>query len=226
MLVQMELENLNKTWVEVATVTAAHTLIDPKKRRYLEPFMGAECSARQAAETLGVKLTAMLYQIGRLQSLGLLRVTRQQVRRGRPVKLYGATASRFFVPFEATRAESLPALLAELEADFRRYFVKNLVWAGLELARDWGFTVYRDGEGVVVQNLVPRDEQSESVLPFLLSSTSPALWASSSFLKLDAQTAKALQRDIGDLLTAYQAKQVPGKHTHLVQFGLTPLKPA
>ena len=97
--------------------------------------MGQECSASEAAKTLGIKLTAMLYQLERLQALGLLQVTRQQARRGRPVKLYRATADKFFVPFEVTRADSLTTLLAELEADFQRYFVQNLAWAGLELAK-------------------------------------------------------------------------------------------
>lgn len=220
----MEHKNLDKTWADVHTEAAARVLIDPKKRRYLEPFIGKECSASQAAEALGIKLTAMLYQIERLQSLKLLQVTRQQVRRGRPVKLYSATASKFFVPFEATRAESLTALLAELEADFQSYFVRNLMWAGLELAESWGFAIYRDDEGVVVQDLVPRERRGENALPLLLKSGSPALWASSSFLMLDFRTAKALQRDIDKLLSDYRAKQARGEQIYLVKFGLTPLE--
>ena len=220
----MEYANLNETWAEVYTEAAARALIDPKKRRYLEPFIGQACSASEAARTLGVKLTAMLYQTERLQALGLLRVTQQQTRRGRPVKLYRATADRFFVPFEVTRAESLTTLLAELEADFQRYFVQNLAWAGLELAKSWGFAVYRDDEGLLVQDLVPREGGDGNALPLLLKSSSPALWASSSFLKLDFGTAKALQRDIDKLLSAYRAKQVQGEQTYLVKVGLTPLE--
>ena len=220
----MEHENLNETWVEVYTEAAARALIDPKKRRYLEPFIGRECSASQAAKTLGVKLTAMLYQTERLQALGLLQVTRQQARQGRPVKLYRATADKFFVPFEVTRAESITTLLAELEADFQRYFVQNLTWAGLELAKSWGFTVHRDDEGVLVQNLVPREKGDGDALSLVLRSSSPALWASSSFLRLDFGTAKALQRDIDKLLSDYREKQTRGEQTYFIKFGLTPLE--
>ena len=220
----MEHKNLNETWAEVYTEAAARALIDPKKRRYLEPFMDRECSASEAARALGIKLTAMLYQTERLQALGLLQVTRQQARRGRPVKLYRATADRFFVPFEVTRAESITTLLAELEADFQRYFVQNLVWVGLELAENWGFTIYRDDEGVVVQDLVPRERSDGNVLPLMLRDSSPALWASSSFLTLDFGTAKALQRDISKLLSGYRARQSQGEQTYLVKVGLTPLE--
>lgn len=219
----MKHENLRKTCL-IDTEIAARALIDPKKRRYLEPFMRKACSASQAAKGLGIKLTAMLYQIERLQALGLLRVTREQVRRGRPIKFYRATASKFFVPFEVTRAESLTTLLAGLEADSQRYFVKNLAWAGLELAESWGFNIYCDEEGIVVQDMVPREAPEGNVLPLLLSNSSPALWASSSFLKLDFETAKALQRDIGKLLRDYQAKQAQGEPRYFVKLGLTPLE--
>ncbi len=220
----MEHENLNKVWAEVHTAAAARALIDPKKRRYLEPFIGRERTASEVAKMLGIKLTAMLYQLEQLKALGLLQVTRQQARRGRPIKLYRATADKFFVPFEVTRAESLTTLLAELEADFQRYFVQNLAWAGLELAENWGFTIYRNEEGSVVQDLVPREGGSGNALPLLLRNSSPALWASSSFLKLDFGTAKALQRDIDKLLNGYRTKQVQGEQTYLVKFGLTPLE--
>ena len=123
-----------------------------------------------------------------------------------------------------TRAESLTTLLAELEADFQRYFVQNLAWAGLELAKSWGFAVYRDDEGVLVQNLVPREKGDGDALPLLLRSSSPALWASSSFLHLDFRTAKALQRDIDKLLSDYREKQTRGEQTYFIKVGLTPLE--
>ena len=219
----MELNNLNKSRAEVYTEAAAQTLIDPKKRRYLEPFMDNEMSASRAAELLGVKLTAMLYQLKRLQALGLLELIEERSRRGKAMKIYRATASKFFVPFELTQAESLTKLLTELEGDLQRYFVQNIIWAGSTLAENWGFMVYRTEKGVV-HDLVPQKRQNEDALALLLKDDSPALWSSAAFLSLDFETAKALQKDLSSLLRTYRAKQVQGQQTHLVKLGLTPVK--
>lgn len=54
-LLQMEADYLNETWLVIRDQEVAHTLIEPAKQRYLEPFMRGELTLQRAADALGVK---------------------------------------------------------------------------------------------------------------------------------------------------------------------------
>lgn len=84
------------------TPEQARLLSDDAATRFLEPFLGRERSASQAARELGVPLDTLLYRVKRFLDAGLLEVVREEPRAGRPIKIYRTVADGFYVPFGLT----------------------------------------------------------------------------------------------------------------------------
>lgn len=197
---------------------AAEALMDPARLRHLAPFLGRERSVGEAAAETGERPNTVLKRVQRLQALGLLVVARALPRRGRPVKLYRASADLFFVPFEATGAESLEAALAERDAYWERLLRGNVVRSRMEALGSWGTRIYRDARGrLQVQTAVTPEENAttlEDDAPAVLSA-----WRDS--VMLDFADAKALQREMFDLLLRYTQKG--GSQRYIVRLGLAPV---
>lgn len=202
----------------VTEMDAAVALTDPQTLRQLGPFLGRDATVSQAAEELGEKANTVLSRVRRFCKLELLRVVREEPRKGRAIKVYRSAADVFFVPFEATSAESLEAALAERDAYWERLLRQNVVRARLEEVGTWGTRIYRDDRGrLQVQTAVTPDRNYttlDSIAPAVLSA-----WRDS--LYLDFADAKTLQRDMFDLLKRYQQKR--GSQRYILRLGLAPV---
>ncbi len=197
---------------------AAALLMNPTTLRQLAPFLGRERTVTQAAEELGELPNTVLKRLPRFGRAGLLEVARELPRRGRAVKLYRTVASLFFVPFEATGAESLEAALAERDAYWERLLRRNVVRARMEALGTWGTRVYRDSRGrLQVQTAVTPEADAttlDAAAPAVLSS-----WRDS--VTLDFEDAKALQREMYGLLLRYEQKK--GAQRYIVRLALAPV---
>ena len=206
----------------VLTVTdpaASAVLTDPHALRHLEPFLGRECTVSQAAKETGEKPNTMLKRVRRFVELGLVEVVREKPRKGRAVKVYRSRAEVFFVPFEATSAESLEAQLAERDAYYEALLRRQVVRARMEAFPTWGTRIYRDARGrLQVQTAVNPFENVtalEDGAPAVLSA-----WRDG--LMLDYGDAKALQRELFELLLRYQRKA--GSQRYVLRLGLAPVQ--
>src|SRR5690606_27537782 len=114
-----------------------------------------------------------LKRVRRFVELGLIEVVEEVGRAGRPIKLYRTVADVFFVPFEATHAESLEAALAERDAYWERLLRRNVVRGRLEALGTWGTRYYRDDRGrLQVQTAVTPEANAttlDSEAPAVLS---------------------------------------------------------
>src|SRR5690606_31050813 len=99
------------------------------------------------AEMSGEKPNTTLKRVRRFRELGLLKVAAVVPRAGRSIKLYRAVADTFFVPFEATDAESLEVALAERDRFAEDLLRRNVVKARLDYIGTWGTRIYRDARG-------------------------------------------------------------------------------
>ena len=106
----------------VTNAEAARLLTDTSQLRLLEPFFKREATLSEVAAETGVKLNTLLYRVNRFVELGLLTVVREEPRRGKPVKVYRASAEDFFVPFEVMASSSLEQLLLGLLGDVEKVF--------------------------------------------------------------------------------------------------------
>lgn len=93
---------------DVATATQAALLLRPDLRPLLQYLMEDARSATDVAARLGVPLTRAAYLLRTLTRAQVAIVERTEARAGRPVKRY-RVASRWFIPYTVTAAETLEA---------------------------------------------------------------------------------------------------------------------
>jgi predicted transcriptional regulator len=146
----------------VESAEAADILINPANLKLLEPFWGRECSVTEAAKVLGVKANTLLKQVRRLFASGLLEVSCEKPRRGRPVKLYRTVAEHFFVPYSSSTSSNLTEAMAHKEAYWEDRFRSNLVTV-LDADLDgWGLEIFRNAAGHLTTLPVPEVGQPPS----------------------------------------------------------------
>ena len=80
----------------VRNLKAVAFLTNPDCTRLLKPFLFGERTIKEAAEALRLEPAALYYPVKRMCDLGLLKVARETPRRGRALKVYRASAERFF----------------------------------------------------------------------------------------------------------------------------------
>lgn len=197
---------------------AADLLVNPTTLRQLEPFLGREATVSQAARDTGAKPNTVLRRVQRFVEHGLVVVARSRPRAGRSVKLYRSSAEVFFIPFEATSAETLDGALAERDAYWEALLRRNVVSARQQAAGTWGTRIYRDERGrLQVQTALTPDRNFTT-----LDAEGPAVlsaWRDAVYLDFD--DAKALQREMFDLLKRYHQKR--GAQRYILRLGLAPL---
>ncbi len=202
----------------ITETEAADVLTQPSTLRQLEPFLARSLTITEAARETGEKANTVLSRVRRFVKLGLLEVAQDIKRKGRSIKKYRTTADVFFVPYEATSAETLEAAMAERDAYWEDLLRKNVVKARVEDVGSWGTRIYRDERGrLQIQAAITPDKNYT-----LLDKKRPAVlsaWRDSVYL--DFEDAKTLQREMFELLKKYQQKQ--GAQRYIVRLGIAPL---
>ena len=142
----------HREWLEITDLKTAAFLTDPKMCLYLKPFLNTSgATVGEAAAQLGVPAPHFYHQVARMERLGLVEVTRTLPRRGRALKLYCATAERFFVPFIHTSAEDLEGFIRQSDAFWYPQLVEGLAhaWRDKASAPRWGLNISKNGEGLL-----------------------------------------------------------------------------
>ena len=207
--------------LHVQDAAQAELLFDERPRRVLAPFVGHADTASRAADSLGMPLNSLLYQVRRLLDAKLLTVVREERRGGRAVKHYRATAERFIVPYALTPAETPEVLLAAQHAEPDARLRRNLVRAGLELleqqsAEGVGVQVVLDGPRLVLRNMVGPDAEWNFLAP-----TAPAMVDYTlEDVHLDFAEAKALQAELCALVARYRVKR--GGQPYTLRLAMAP----
>ena len=205
----------------ITDAAAADLLMNPYTLRQLAPFLGRECTVTQAARETQEKPNTVLSRVRRFVKLNLVKVVREEQRKGRALKVYRSTADIFFVPFEATTAETLETMLQERDAYWETLLRRGVVRARAEDVGTWGTRVYRDASGRLQVQTAVTPSQNYTLLdpdrPAVLSA-----WRDSVYL--DFADAKALQREMFDLLKRYHQKA--GAQRYIVRLGMAPLEPS
>ena len=196
----------------------ADLLTNPAVLRQLEPFLGRAVSVAQAAQETGEKPNTVLSRVRRLLDAGILIEADRIPRQGRPIRLYRSAADTFFIPFDATSAESLEAALAEREAYWEKLLRENVVRARFDHVGEWGTRIYRDSRGrLQIQTAITADRNYTTLDlegPAVLSAWRERVY-------LDFEDAKALQQEMFALLKKYQRKE--GAQRYIVRLGMAPI---
>ena len=202
----------------VETPESADLLINPYTLRQLLPFLGRECTVKQAAKETGAKPNTMLSRVRRFLAAGLLEVAREEKRAGRALKIYRSSAEVFFVPYAATSSDTLEAMMAERDLYWEDLLRRGVVRSRRDDVGTWGTRIYRDVRGrLQVQTAVNPQENHTMLDPERPAALSA--WRDSVYL--DFEDAKTLQREMFALLQRYHQKQGAGRY--IVRLGMAPL---
>ncbi|GGO38824.1 helix-turn-helix domain-containing protein [Deinococcus humi] len=185
----------------VESAHAAIFLADPRQRRFLEPFLGRECTVQCAAEELRVTANSVLYRVRRMVALGLVEVIREEARAGRAIRIYRSVADRFFVPYHRTDATNLLEVLLREQRAFEEVLQRALlqVMRGVHEEHGWGMLLYRKENGIALYDAIRPEEPWHA-----LSAEDPAVLNYALTLgPLTRRQAKALQLDLIDVLARH-----------------------
>lgn len=209
-------------WQTVTDPKAAKVFMQPHAQRLLAPFMVGTRSIREVADATGTSTQLVGYWVKRFVDLHLLQFVCKRPGQGRPTRYYRATARGFFIPFEATDAQTIETLFTEQERPWTEQLNRDLVRAGASLMGGmdkWGVCVSVSGETPCLR-FAPNPQRVDDVEASLLSADAPALWTAWAMLKLNFADAKAFQRELAALLGRYGDKR--GSQDYLVRLALTP----
>ena len=176
----------------------AAALENPLRARLLMACVAEERTLTELQHLSGQSLSKLHYHVARLLDAGLLRVTREQARGGRPIRFFRAVAQSFLVP---------QAFIGELPGEAMAAELRNL------LQRSRGEVSLRyaaDSRGGFRMTLV-RDE-SES------SPKATELWQ---VFKLTRQQREALAKELRELFERY-AKVEGGNESYLIHAAFAP----
>lgn len=209
-----------RLWQQVTDPDAVKVFLSGRDLPVLSALMTAEWAVAPLAVTLNLPLNATHHRVRRLLRLGLVQQTRQEARRGRPIRHYRASSEAYLVPYHATPLGSLEELVGVYEHEFTARFLRAVVGAATPLVsdeRDIGLRVFLDG-GEVAFDVTPTAGAFQSA--DLLRPDRPALLLNWGTLHLDPADAKALQRELSELHARYTARHGSGRY--LLRLGLTP----
>ena len=166
----------------IAGPKAAAALADPLRRRIVLSCVPSEHSVAELATAMAVDIKRLHYHVTALVRLRLLVIARTRRRAGRPIKLYRATASSFFVP--ADIAGELPS------AQLMRQMQQSL--AAARRAQD---------EGI----LYDMNENGQPRMRMVASSATRIVAATETWrvLALSREDGRRLSGEVGQLLEKY-----------------------
>lgn len=222
-LLGMSAEDSSRPGVLTLTApAAAQVVLNPEQRRFLEPFLGRELGAAQAARELGESVERLAYRVRALERRGLLEVVGSRARKGRPVTLY--TAPREIrAPLELLPYEDVRGFFHLVDSGLREVFLSSLARladrAGLQ---DWVVRLYRSEDDGVRLDLAPSGGSWDPQA--LLAAEAPAVAFNWVPLTLTPQEAKELQHELMALVGRYHRSS--GAPDHLLGLFLTPIRSA
>lgn len=205
----------------VSSTAAAQVLLRPGERRFLEPFLGREIGAAEAARELGLPVGQLAYRVRALAAKGLLTVTGSAPRAGRAITLYRA-ADEIRAPLALLPYDDVRSFFGLVDDGLRQVFLASLARmadrAGL---RDWVVRLHRADDGGIRLDLAPEGGAWDPAV--LLGERAPAVAFNWVPVALGDAEAKELQRDLLALVGRYAGR--PGAPTHLLGVFLTPAAP-
>jgi hypothetical protein len=202
----------------VSSTAAAQVLLRPDERRFLEPFLGREIGAAEAARELGLPVGQLAYRVRALAAKGLLEVTGSAPRAGRAITLYRA-AEEIRAPLALLPYDDVRSFFGLVDDGLRQVFLASLARmadrAGL---RDWVVRLHRAADGGIRLDLAPEGGAWDPAV--LLGERAPAVAFNWVPVALGDADAKELQRELLALVGRYAGR--PGAPTHLLGVFLTP----
>lgn len=218
------------TRVEIKDLQQARLLSNPKSFRYFKPFMARDCTVSQAAKELGCNIDTMLYHVRTFVNANLLKVVKNQLRRGRPMKVYRSSAEAYFIPFGVTPYQDIEA---QWQQEFKRsndIVTKALAKILRQLGRE-GKHIFRDdldeastSSGANIRETLLDLDNIEAVRNMIYDPKSVIAEATSDTLLLSDKASREFMLELYQLWRRYKTTKPPQNPKHyFLQFSFVPL---
>jgi hypothetical protein len=197
---------------------ACTVLADREKLRLLGAFLGHENTISGAAQELEVNSTKLYKQVQQFLELGLVKISRLERRAGRAIKYYRSSGDRFFIPFRTHPPELIGQQNRE---NHTRLFAQGLERVYRQegfIEQDWGAITERTPSGAVYLDIANSQGQHWNHL----DPKAPAVVSGWNPIQLDFEDAKAMQRELTDVMLRYINKG--GNRTYLLGLFLTDIE--
>lgn len=187
----------------VTDLKAAAFLLDGDLLVLLKPFIKGACTVGDAAEQLGMKPTDLYYRVKRMLELGLLRVSHEESRRGRPLKYYRSSADEFFIPFCITSLEGVEDFIVKHDEPWSRRLVRSLAHAYTHEAslEHWGLHISYREDGFLMFDLASHPPQQNGAAVRGAFSN----WDSSFYL--GEEDRRRMADEVHEVLERYRSKR-------------------
>ena len=164
-------------------------------------------------------LNAAYLQVQRFCRAGLLEVVREVPRAGRAVKVYGTSATAFFVPLGLLEGETRETLLGRVARSWEDKLIRGILRAEAFDDRSCGIRVALEDEGKVVSGFVTspesaRNDRTEADQPAVLDT-----WL---LLRLTDEVGKSLQRELHELSSKYRKLHGHQGKPYVIRLAMTP----
>jgi hypothetical protein len=205
-------------WPDVVKITdteAAKLLLDPRRRPHLAPFLSGHATVSEAAALTGQLPNSMLASVRRFLSLGLIEVTGTTRRSGKQVRSYRAIARTFFI-----RLDTIEDIMLIPETYWQKVFNDSFRETLIDhhyRTKPLGTLIKQLPNGTVV--VVGAEGPEEWVPP----NNGPLVYFDWSILRLNLEQAKALQRELDQMVERYRRLPAIGRDHYLVGAHMTPL---
>jgi hypothetical protein len=205
--------------LEISNPKVCQALMDEKTLILLWPFMGQAHSIKGAATLLERSVKEIFRPVRRLLELGLLRIEREEVQRGKTIRFYVTPAPEFVIPAALIPFETY---IEKLEAGLRHKLLQSQLreWlnpsTGTPVRR--GLRIFRDNNTISMGAVNPAGEPlnpQESDHPLLLS-----VWTT---YALSPENARAFHLELRELLKRFEARVEEGQPLHIVHVAVAPL---
>jgi len=202
--------------IVVTTSEAVALLCDINKSRWLAPFMARPRSLKEVADKLGTTMGRYSYWLKKLIDYGLLNIAFEEKRRGTPIKYYWGAAERFEFTlrdsvvrevYGRAAEDYLTSILESLERTLRQDVPNVIASVSFDEQDDMVFGVRHQETGMSLWQEMIRPDR-------------PALFTTCRDIQLSFSDAKALQKELYDVLEKYEARVNTKERHYLVQVGL------
>ncbi len=200
----MSASDFSRHVYEVQRSDQAVVLSDAASRRYFKPFLGVEKSVASASREVGCSVETMAYRVKTFVAADLLRLTRVEKRRGRPIKHYRSVADVFFLPLAVMPFTDVEEMLQAQSKPWIEFLLREIAHA-IQQAKEVGQYLYRDSVGEVWFSGSPPSETLDS------ASKVAAVFDSFGELHLTNEEAQNLKQALSRIFTSYSEKSADSR---------------
>ncbi len=197
-----------QNWYRIEDAQACELLTDRALLRILAEFTGQENTINQAATSLEMTVSALYKIVKRFEGLNLIEITRTEARAGRAIRHYRTVADAFFIPFRTHPPERISGQNWALHQALFRRGLDRLYREERFVEQDWGVVTAIAPNGSVYLEIASASGRAWADL----MAEGPAVVSGWHAVYLGIEDAKALQRELDDVLARYLKKRGPRKY--------------